>query len=67
VQLTRTSDKLKRSILFDTERRESIFVPPIDSGYFSLILIKSGKGIISPSTDYIKRQNHIYVGVWREV
>ena len=37
MQLTRTSDKLKRSILFDTERRESIFVPPIDSGYFSLL------------------------------
>ena len=47
MQLTRTSDKLKRTILFNAERRESTFVPPIDSGYFSLILIKSGKGIIT--------------------
>ena len=47
MQLTRTSDKLKRTILFNAERRESTFVPPIDSGYFSLILIKSGKGIIA--------------------
>ncbi len=47
MQLTRTSDKLKRTILFNAERRETTFVPPIDSGYFSLILIKSGKGIIT--------------------
>ena len=44
MQLTRTSDKLKRTILFNAERREFPFVPPIDSGYFTLILIKAAKG-----------------------
>ena len=47
MQLTRTSDKLKRTILFNAERRESTFVPPIDSGYFTLILIKSGEGDVT--------------------
>ena len=44
MQLTRTSEKLKRTILFNAERREAPFVPPVDSGYFSLILIKNGEG-----------------------
>ena len=47
MKLTRTSDKLKRTILFNAERRKFPFVPPIDSGYFTLILIKSGKGILT--------------------
>ncbi len=47
MQLTRTSEKLKRTILFNAERRESPFVPPVDSDYFSLILIKRGEGILT--------------------
>ena len=47
MQLTRTSDKLQRTILFNAERREFPFVPPVDSGCFSLILIKSGIGSIT--------------------
>ena len=47
MQLTCTSDKLKRTILFNAERRESPFIPPTDSGYFTLILIKSGDGTIT--------------------
>ncbi len=47
MQLTRTSDKLKRTILFNAERREFPFVLPIDSGYFTLILIKSGEGDVT--------------------
>ena len=47
MQLTRTSDKLKRTILFNAERREFPFVPPIDSGYFTLILFKNGEGDVT--------------------
>ena len=44
MQLTRTSEKLKRTILFNVERDDIPFVAPADSGYFALILIKSGEG-----------------------
>lgn len=44
MQLTRTSEKLKRTILFNAERRESPFAAPLGSGYFSLILIRDGRG-----------------------
>lgn len=47
MQLTRTSEKLKRIILFNAERGEVPFTPPIDSGYFSLILLKSGEGTLT--------------------
>ena len=47
MQLTRTSDKLKRTILFNAKRRESPFAPPVDSGYFTLILIRSGEGSVA--------------------
>ena len=44
MQLTRTSEKLKRTILFNAERSALPFVAPEDSGYFSLILIRDGTG-----------------------
>ena len=47
MQLTRTSEKLKRIILFNAERGEVPFTPPVDSGYFSLILLKSGEGTLT--------------------
>ncbi len=50
MQLTRTSEKLNRTILFNAERREISFTPPADSGYFSLILIRSGEGNLTVSS-----------------
>ena len=47
MQLTRTSEKLNRTILFNAERGDTPFTPPADSGYFSLILIKSGEGTLT--------------------
>ena len=47
MQLTRTSEKLNRTILFNAERGEIPFTPPADSGYFSLILIRSGEGTLT--------------------
>ena len=47
MQLTRISEKLKRIILFNAERGEVPFTPPVDSGYFSLILLKSGEGTLT--------------------
>ena len=47
MQLTRTSEKLKRIILFNAERGESPFSPPADSGYFSLVLIRNGEGTLT--------------------
>ena len=47
MQLTRTSEKLNRTILFNAEHGEIPFTPPADSGYFSLILIKSGEGTLT--------------------
>lgn len=50
MQLTRTSDKLKRTILFNAERGDIPFTPPPDSGYFSLILIRNGEGTLTISS-----------------
>lgn len=50
MQLTRTSEKLSRTILFNAERGEIPFTPPTDSGYFSLILIRSGEGTLTVSS-----------------
>ena len=47
MRLTRTSEKLNRTILFNAEHGEIPFTPPADSGYFSLILIKSGEGTLT--------------------
>lgn len=47
MQLTRTSNKLKRTILFNAEHGEAPFVAPEDSGYFSLVLINEGEGSIN--------------------
>ena len=50
MQLTRTSDKLKRTIRFNAERSEVPFIAPMDSDYFSLILIKNGAGSVTVRT-----------------
>ncbi len=47
MELTRTSVKLKRTILCNVRRDEKPYPAPIDSGYFSLILIKSGVGYLT--------------------
>lgn len=47
MQLTRTSSKLNRTILFNAEHGAFPFTPPADSGYFSLILIRSGEGTLT--------------------
>lgn len=44
MQLTRTSEKLKRTILFNAARDEIPCSAPVDSGFFSLVLIKNGTG-----------------------
>ena len=49
MQLTRTSEKLCRTILFNAERGDIPFTPPVDSGYFSLIFIKRGEGFLTVS------------------
>ena len=50
MQLTRTSDKLKRTIRFNAERGDVPFIAPMDSDYFSLILIKNGAGSVTVRT-----------------
>ena len=47
MQLTRTSEKLKRTILFNAALDEIPCSAPADSGYFSLVLIKSGTGQVT--------------------
>ena len=47
MQLTRTSEKLKRTILFNAAHDETPRSAPADSGYFSLVLIKSGTGQVT--------------------
>ena len=47
MQLTRTSEKLNRTILFNAERGEIPFSAPADSGHFSLILLRDGHGNIT--------------------
>ena len=50
MQLTRTSEKLKRTILFNAALDAYPFSAPVESGYFSLILIKSGVGQVTIRT-----------------
>lgn len=50
MQLTRTSEKLKRTILFNAARGKLPFVAPAQTGYFTLLLIKSGTGHMSLRT-----------------
>ncbi len=50
MQLTRTSNKLKRTILFNAERGGIPFFAPPHTGYFSLILIKHAVGYITIDT-----------------
>ena len=50
MQLTRTSEKLKRTILFNAALDEIPCSAPADSGYFSLVLIKSGTGQVTICT-----------------
>ena len=50
MQLTRTSNKLKRTILFNAERGGTPFFAPPHTGYFSLILIKQAVGYITIDT-----------------
>lgn len=50
MQLTRTSDKLKRTILFNAERGGTPFFAPPHTGYFSLILIRHAVGYITIDT-----------------
>ena len=47
MQLTRTSEKLHRTILFNAAPDAVPCSAPADSGYFSLILIKSGTGQVT--------------------
>lgn len=47
MQLTRTSEKLRRTILFNAERGELPFSAPVGSGYFSLILLRCGRGQVT--------------------
>ena len=47
MQLTRTSEKLKRIILFNAKRGDTPYSPPSDSGYFSLVLIRNGEGTLT--------------------
>lgn len=50
MQLTRTSNKLKRTILFNAERGETPYFAPPHTGYFSLILIRQAVGYITIDT-----------------
>ena len=50
MQLTRTSNKLKRTILFNAERGGTPFFAPPHTGYFSLILIRQAVGYITIDT-----------------
>lgn len=50
MQLTRTSEKLKRTILFNAERTDVPFFAPPQTGYFSLILIRRAVGYITVNT-----------------
>lgn len=50
MQLTRTSEKLKRTILFNAERGETPFFAPARTGFFSLILIKYAVGDMTIET-----------------
>ena len=47
MQLTRTSDKLRRTILFNAARGVAPFSAPMGTGYFSLIFIRGGCGSIT--------------------
>lgn len=47
MQLTRTSEKPQRTILFNAALDEVPCSAPVDSGYFSLVLIKNGTGQIT--------------------
>ena len=47
MQLTRTCEKLRRTILFNIAREEAPFSAPVGSGYFSLILLRGACGQIT--------------------
>ena len=50
MQLARTSDKLRKTILFNAERSTAPVTAPAASAYFSLLFLKSGHGSVTLRT-----------------